>query len=194
MYECHDAPTGGHRGKEKTYLTVIHDFYWPQYQVLRKYICNCEVWQRLKHIPLSRAPLQPLPVPVECWQSVSMDFVFNIPEDDHTNNGILVFADRFSKMVHLAAVPESIMSQGCDSVFIDTIFRLHVLPRGFVSDRDPRFTAEFWQSVLRSVRTRLKIYTSDYPETDGQQTVQTVSSKRSFEDMYIRSRAGANSY
>ena len=29
MYECHDAPTGGHRGREKTYLTVSRDFYWP---------------------------------------------------------------------------------------------------------------------------------------------------------------------
>ena len=30
MYECHDAPTGGHRGREKTYLAVSRDFYWPR--------------------------------------------------------------------------------------------------------------------------------------------------------------------
>ena len=39
LYECHEAPTGGHCGREKTYLTVSHDFYWPrQYQFVRKYI------------------------------------------------------------------------------------------------------------------------------------------------------------
>ena len=27
MYECHDAPTSGHRGRERTYLTVSRDFY-----------------------------------------------------------------------------------------------------------------------------------------------------------------------
>ena len=27
MYECHDASTSGHRGREKTYLTVSRDFY-----------------------------------------------------------------------------------------------------------------------------------------------------------------------
>ena len=27
MYECHDAPTSGHRGREKTYLTVSRDFF-----------------------------------------------------------------------------------------------------------------------------------------------------------------------
>ena len=30
MYEYHDAPFGGYRGREKTYLTVSRDFYWPR--------------------------------------------------------------------------------------------------------------------------------------------------------------------
>ena len=30
LYECHDAPTGGHRGREKTYLAVSRAFYWPR--------------------------------------------------------------------------------------------------------------------------------------------------------------------
>ncbi|CAI5738235.1 unnamed protein product [Peronospora farinosa] len=81
-----------------------------------------------------------------------MDFVFGFPKDAHGNNGILVFVDRFSKMVHLVAVPESITAEGCARVFIDTIFRLHGLPRELVSDRDPRFTAEFWRSTERANR------------------------------------------
>ena len=43
-YEWHDAPPSGHRGREKTYLTVSRNFYWPrQYPFVRKYICTCEV-------------------------------------------------------------------------------------------------------------------------------------------------------
>ena len=53
------------------------------------------------------------------------------------NNGILVF-DRFSKIIHLAVVNESISAHVCARVFIDTVFRLHGLPREIVSDRDPR--------------------------------------------------------
>ena len=71
-------------------------------------------------------------------------------------------------MLHLDAVPESITAQGCARVFIDTLFRLHSLPRELDSDRDPRFTATFWQSVFRPLGTRLKMSTSDHPETDGQ--------------------------
>uniref|UniRef100_A0AAV1V7I5 Integrase catalytic domain-containing protein n=1 Tax=Peronospora matthiolae TaxID=2874970 RepID=A0AAV1V7I5_9STRA len=97
-----------------------------------------------------------------------MDFIYGFPKDVHKNTGIIVFVDRFSKMVHLVAVPESITAQGCARVFIDTISRLHGLPRELVSDRDPLFTAEFWQSVFRSLGTRLQMLTLDHPETDGQ--------------------------
>ena len=71
------------------------------------------------------------------------DFVFGLPADSHMNTGILVLFDRFSKMVHLVAVPESINPTASARVFIDTAFRLHGLPRELVSDREPRFTAEF---------------------------------------------------
>ena len=91
-----------------------------------------------------------------------MYFVFGLPGDVRKNNGILVFVNRFSKMVHLAAIPESITAHACASVFIDTIFRIHGSPRDLVSDRDPRLTAEFWQSVFRSLGARLKLSTSDH--------------------------------
>ena len=87
LYECHDAPPSGHRGREKTYLTVSRDFYCPcLYQFVRKYIRVYEVCQRVKPSPSSRVPLQPLPIPAECWQSVSMEFVFGETEDAHKNN------------------------------------------------------------------------------------------------------------
>uniref|UniRef100_A0AAV1UG46 Integrase catalytic domain-containing protein n=1 Tax=Peronospora matthiolae TaxID=2874970 RepID=A0AAV1UG46_9STRA len=146
---------------------VSRDFFWTrQYEIVRKYNRACEVCQRVKPSPSSRAPLQPLPIPEECWQSVLMDLVFGFPKDANQNTGILVFVDQFSKMVHLVAVPESITAPDCARVFIDTIFRLHGLPRELVSDRDPCFTAEFWQSVFLSVGTRSKMSTYDHPEID----------------------------
>uniref|UniRef100_A0AAV1UUP0 Integrase catalytic domain-containing protein n=1 Tax=Peronospora matthiolae TaxID=2874970 RepID=A0AAV1UUP0_9STRA len=96
-----------------------------------------------------------------------MDIVFGFPKVFHKNNGILVSVDRFTEMIHLVGVSESITAHGCARVSIDTIFRLHGLPRELVSDRDPLFTAEFWQSLWRSLETRLTMLTSDYPETDG---------------------------
>ena len=139
MHEYHDAPVGGHCGREKIHLPVSRELYWHrQYQFVRKYVRFCEVCQRVKSSPSLRALLQPLPVPAECWKSVSMDFVFGFPAGSHKNTGVLVFVDSFSKMVHLVSVPESINASGCAHFFTDTVFRLKELPRELVSDRDPR--------------------------------------------------------
>ena len=155
MFEYHDAPASGHRGREKTYLTLSRDLYWAnQYKFVRKYVRACEVCQRVKSSPSSRAPLQSLPVPTECWKSISMDFIFGLPKDAAGNTGILVFVDRFSKMVHLVAVPDSIDAAGSARVFMETIFRLHGMPSEIVSDRDPRFTAKFWQRVFQTRQPR----------------------------------------
>ena len=38
MYEYHDTPVGGHRGREKIFIAVSRDFYCPrQYQFVSKY-------------------------------------------------------------------------------------------------------------------------------------------------------------
>ena len=45
-----------------------------------------------------------------------MEFAFGFPINDIKKNGVLVFVLRFSKIVHLAAAPESITAQGYDRV------------------------------------------------------------------------------
>ncbi|OWY93140.1 reverse transcriptase, partial [Phytophthora megakarya] len=73
IYEYHDVPTAGHPGREKTYTLLTRDFYWNhQYKWVRKYVRTCDVCQRVKPAPHSQAPLQPLPTPSECWESISM--------------------------------------------------------------------------------------------------------------------------
>ncbi|KAF1333703.1 reverse transcriptase, partial [Globisporangium splendens] len=149
LFEYHDAPFAGHLSREKTYVSLARDFYWPkQYKWVRKYVRACEVCQRSKPAPSSQAPLHSLPVPSECWKSVSMDFVFGLPPDSGRRTGVLVFVDRFSKMVHLTAVSEHITTAQTARVFVDTVFSLHGMPQEIVSDRDPRFTACFWTETF----------------------------------------------
>ncbi|GMF64275.1 unnamed protein product [Phytophthora fragariaefolia] len=143
-YEYHDAPTSVHPGREKTYLLLTRDFYWRhQYKWVRKYVRACEVCQRVKPAPFAQAPLQSLPTPSECWQSNLMDFGCGLSPDNERRTGIVVFVDRFSKMVHLAAVPAEVTAKPTARPFVDMVFRHHGMPIDIVSDRDPRFTARF---------------------------------------------------
>ncbi|GMF54826.1 unnamed protein product [Phytophthora fragariaefolia] len=61
-------------------------------------------------------------------------------------------------MVHLAAVPAEVTAKQTARLFVDMVFRHHGMPIDIVSDRDPRFTARFWQEVftLLAVSTRAR--------------------------------------
>ncbi|KAG2913750.1 hypothetical protein PC115_g11903 [Phytophthora cactorum] len=168
MYEYHDVPTTGHPGREKTYLLLTRDFYWNhQYKWVRKYVRACEVCQRVKPAAFSQAPLQSLPTPSECWQSISMDFVFGLPPDSKRRTDVVVFVDRFSKMVHLAAVPAEVTAVQTAQLFVDMVFKHHGMRLDIVSDRDPRFTARFWQEVFTLLGTQLSMSTADGPQSDA---------------------------
>ncbi|KAI9922811.1 hypothetical protein PsorP6_000440 [Peronosclerospora sorghi] len=128
----------------------------------------CEICQRVKPAQSAQVPLQSLPVPTECWKSISMDFVFGLPPDNSRKTGIVVFVDRLSKMVHLTAVLANVTAAQTARIFVDTVFRLHGMPEDIVSDRDPRFAGRFWQETFSLLGTQLKMSTADHPETDGQ--------------------------
>ncbi|POM73331.1 Pol protein [Phytophthora palmivora] len=120
------------------------------------YVKTCETCQRVKPSGHASAPLQSHPVQADCWKSMSLDFVFGLPAGDQGNTGILVFVCRLSKMVHLAPL------------FLDSVFRYHGLPESIASDRDPRFTDAFWDTLFQLLGTKLTISTADHPQTDGQ--------------------------
>ncbi|RVW70601.1 Transposon Ty3-G Gag-Pol polyprotein [Vitis vinifera] len=48
------------------------------------------------------------------------------------------------------------------------IVRLHGVPLSIVSDRDPRFTSQFWQSLQKALGTEIKLSSAFHPQTDGQ--------------------------
>ena len=169
VHEFHDTPTGGHLGREKTFAAISRVFFWPRmYKYIQKWVRSCEICQRVKPAPSSQAPLRPLPIATEAWRSVSMDFIFGLPPDEQKRTGVLVFVDRFSKMVHFAPVSAHVTAETTAQIFIDLIFRHHGLPESIVSDRDPCFTSAFWATLFQLLGTRLLMSTAAHPETDGQ--------------------------
>ncbi|GMF31092.1 unnamed protein product [Phytophthora fragariaefolia] len=99
-----------------------------------------------------------------------MDYTFGLPRDAQGRTGILVFVDRFSKMVHLAPVAAEVTADESAKLFHDLVLRHHGLPESIVSDRDPRFTSAFWTRLFALLGSRLSllISTAAHPEKDGQ--------------------------
>ncbi|KAE9182726.1 hypothetical protein PF002_g26909 [Phytophthora fragariae] len=169
VHEYHDAPAGGHLGREKTFAALSRDFFWSRmYKWIRKWVRSCEIYQRVKPAASKQAPLRPLPIATSAWRSVSMDFIFGLPRDAEGRTGVLVFVDRFSKMVHLDPVAAEVTADESAELFLDLVFHHHGLPESIVSDRDPRFTSAFWSRLFALLGTRLLMSTAAHPETDGQ--------------------------
>ncbi|KAE8899776.1 hypothetical protein PF010_g9162 [Phytophthora fragariae] len=73
-----------------------------------------------------------------------MDSIFGLPPDAEGRTGVLIFVDRFTKMVHLIPVSDTVTAAEIAAHFIDCVFRHPGLPESIVSDRDQRFTPRFW--------------------------------------------------
>ena len=185
LQECHDAPTGGHFGKDKTIEQVKRRFYWPGMDAfIMKYVTSCDACQRNKPSQQSpMGPMMPLPIPTRPWQWVSLDLITQLPRSRSGHDAIVVFVDKLTKMVHYVATTTNVTAPQLATLFIREVVRLHGVPEAILSDRDTRFTAHFWRAFWTQLGTTLTMSTAYHPQTDGQ----TERANRTLEEM-LRSR------
>lgn len=87
--------------------------------------------------------MQPLPIPAQIWEDISLDFITHLPKSGEFDT-ILVVVDRLSKYSHLIPLSHSYAAKTIDAVFCKEIVRLHGIPRSIVSNRDVVFLSAFW--------------------------------------------------
>ncbi|MCO5568874.1 hypothetical protein L7F22_022576 [Adiantum nelumboides] len=170
IQEHHEIPFAAHPGINKTYRLLSATYFWPQMQQnVIKYVKACHSCQIIKASrQLPQGLLQPLPVPKERWESISMDFITTLPRTAKGNAQILVRVDRFKKMAHFIPCKKAASTPDIESLFVQHIFRIHGLPRSIISDRDPKFTGHFWTSLFKSLGRNLLFSSAYHPQTDGQ--------------------------
>ena len=92
---------------------------------------TCSKCQRNKSSSQRPAGLmQPLEIPQFKWQrqSVSLDFIVQLPKTKKGYDAIVVFVDRLSKMVHFAACKSDVTAEQMATLLFDNVFKLHGLP------------------------------------------------------------------
>ena len=180
---CHDPQYAGHPGVAKTIQLVKRNFWWPKLRGdVDGYVKACPTCQRNK--PTNKSPaglLVPLAMPTESWGSISMDAIIALPPPKQKNTAIFVFVDRDTKCAHFAAARTKSSAGDVAWLFVNHVWKHHGVPKEIVSDRDTRFTSEFWREVCRLVGIKQSMSTAFQPQSDGQ----TERTNRTLED-YLR--------
>lgn len=123
---------------------------------VKDHVLVCDTCQRTKASRQKGAGLlQPLPVPTHPWQHISMDFMTGLSQTASQHDAMLVFVDRCTKMVWIAACMETCTAVQAADLFLQHVYRNHGLPESIISDRDARFTSHFWQAVHKALGTQL---------------------------------------
>jgi transposase InsO family protein len=135
---------------------------------VQTFVHQCTVCQQAK-VEHTKLPglLQPLPVPSQAWEVVSMDFVEGLPTSDRFN-AVLVVIDKFSKYGHFISIHHPYTAIQIAKLFLDHVYKLHGLPKAIISDRDPVFTSNLWQELFRLTDTKLLMSSAYHPQTNGQ--------------------------
>ena len=92
-----------------------------------------------------------------------MDFVTGLPRSPRGHDAIWVIVDRFTKSAHFLPIQVTDSVETLSRLYIREIIRLHGIPVSIVSDRDPHFTARFWQSLQAALGKNLLFNTAYHP-------------------------------
>ena len=170
LVEAHDSKVSGHLGGRKTLSQLRRSYYWPEMRKeVIEYVSSCLACATNKPSNQRAAGLlHPLPIPQQRWEQVGIDFVMPLPRTKHEYNGVMTMVDKLTKMVHLAPCTTAITAEGSADIFFREVVRYHGVPKSIVSDRDTRFTSDFWQALWKQMGTNLHMSSSYHPQSNGQ--------------------------
>ena len=82
LQQHHDHPLAGHYGQSKTIELIRRSYSWPGLRKMVKSYCKtcttCRRGKPVRHKPYGT--LQQLPIPEKPWNSISMDFIEQLPK------------------------------------------------------------------------------------------------------------------
>ena len=136
---------------------------------IHHFVNSCDSCQRAKSS--TQKPfglLNPIPPPRNKFDVYSLDFIGPLPKSDKGFDGILVIIDMFTKAATLEPINFTYGAIEIAEIFFKRIISRQGLPIKIISDRDPRFSGEFWKNLFQLIGTEVALSTAYHPQSDGQ--------------------------
>ncbi|KAD3066721.1 hypothetical protein E3N88_34601 [Mikania micrantha] len=178
MDEAHKSRYSIHPGSDKMYHDLKVLYWWPHMKAdIATYVGKCLTCAKVKIEYQKPSGLLTQPeIPMWKWEQISMDFITKLPRTPSGCDTIWVIVDRLTKSTHFLAIKENDKMEKLARIYVKEVVSRHGVPISIISDRDARFTSNFWKSLQKSLGTRLDMSTAYHPQTDGQseRTIQTL--------------------
>ncbi|KAI3724588.1 hypothetical protein L2E82_36370 [Cichorium intybus] len=116
-----------------------------------------------RNIKVPKGDAQSLHIPAGKWEDVTMDFIVGLPRTRRGYDSIWVIVDRLTKSALFLAIKETTPLEQLAQLYIDEVLRRYGAPLSIVSDRDPRFTSNFWGALQEKMRMRIQLSTVYHP-------------------------------
>ncbi|GKA74094.1 hypothetical protein Tco_0780396 [Tanacetum coccineum] len=170
LEEAHKSKYYIHLGATKMYLDLKKNYWWPGMKKdCVKCVEKCLTCLKVKfehQKPYGK--IQPLEISVWKWEKITMDFVTKLPRRTKKHDAIWVIVDYLTKSAHFIPILENMPVYKLAKIYVNEIAARHGVPVSIVSDRDGRFTSNFWQDFQEELGTKLHMSTAFHPQTDGQ--------------------------
>ena len=96
-----------------------------------------------------------------------MDLVVGLPMSNGFN-AVLVVVDRLIKHTQFIPTTTGLTAEGFGHLFIKNVACHFGLPDNIVTDRDPRWTSDFWRVVTAHLKTHMLLSSLHHPQHNGQ--------------------------
>ncbi|MBW0465632.1 hypothetical protein O181_005347 [Austropuccinia psidii MF-1] len=159
----------GHMSEDRTKERVESTACWPKWEKeFSENISTCERCQKAnrKH-GMKYGLLQHIEEPKHPWETINMDWVTgNFPGGKENFNACLIIVDRFSKSMRCLPCHKEDTAMYTALLFWKNIISTCGVPKFIISDRDPKFTSEFWTKLYDMIGIKISFSTAYHPQTD----------------------------
>ncbi|GKB58142.1 putative reverse transcriptase domain-containing protein [Tanacetum coccineum] len=128
------------------------------------YVSKCLTCSKVKaeHQKPSGLLVQPV-IPQWKWERITMDFITKLLKTSSGYDTIWVIVDHLNKFAHFLPMKETDLMERRMRLYMKEVVSRHGVPVSIISDRDGRFTSQFWHAFQKALGTQLDMSIAYHP-------------------------------
>jgi hypothetical protein len=96
-----------------------------------------------------------------------VDFITKLPRKMEQHDSIMVVVDKLTKVTHFIPMNTTHKETNIAEIYMKEVSSLHRVSKEIFSNRDLKFTFNFWKVFFKGFGTNLNLSTSYHPESYG---------------------------